>query len=51
MLAFRRGEVISPLTMRSPYAREVLAELVVQSRRDAVDRELRGMAYRAGLPV
>jgi hypothetical protein len=37
--------------MRSPYAREVLAELVVQSRRDAVDRELRGMAYRAGLPV
>lgn len=52
VMAFRRAETISPLHMlRNPFVRDVLAELLVQTRRDAVGRELRGMAYRAGLPV
>ena len=52
VMAFRRAEVISPRHMlRNPFVREVLAELLARSRRDAVGRELRGMAYRAGLPV
>lgn len=52
VMAFRRAETISPLHLhRSPLARDTLAELVARSRRDAVGRELRGMAYRAGLPV
>lgn len=52
VIAFRRAETVSPLhTLRNPFVRDVLAELVVRARRDAVGRELRGMAYRAGLPV
>jgi hypothetical protein len=52
VIAFHRAEVISPLhTVRNPFVREVLGELLVRSRRDAVGQELRGMAYRAGLPV
>ncbi|MDQ3762470.1 MAG: helix-turn-helix domain-containing protein [Actinomycetota bacterium] len=52
VMALRRAEVISPLhTVRNPFVREVLAELVSRSRRDAIGRELRGMAYRAGLSV
>ncbi len=52
VLALRRAETIHPhRVQRDPFAREVLAELLAQSRRDAVGRELRGMAYRAGLPV
>jgi hypothetical protein len=50
--ALRRAETIYPLRVqRDPFVREVLGELVSRSRRDAVDRELRGMAYRVGLPV
>jgi transcriptional regulator with XRE-family HTH domain len=50
--ALRRAERISPARVqRHPFVREVLAELLARSRRDAVGRELRGMAYRAGLPV
>lgn len=50
--ALRRAELISPTRVhRHPFTREVLAELVARSRRDAVGRELRGMAYRAGLPA
>ena len=50
--ALRRAEVISPEEVhRNPFARETLAELMARARRDAVGRELRGMAYRAGLPV
>ncbi len=50
--ALRRAELISPARVhRHPFARQVLAELVARSRGDAVGRELRGMAYRAGLPV
>jgi transcriptional regulator with XRE-family HTH domain len=52
VMALRRAETISPLHLhRSPFARDTLAELVARSRHDAVRRELRGMAYRAGLPV
>lgn len=51
--AFRRAEEISPppRLYRDPFATDVIAELLARSRRDAVGRELRRMAYRAGLPV
>jgi transcriptional regulator with XRE-family HTH domain len=50
--ALRRAETIYPLRVqRDPFVREVLGELLTRSRRDAIGRELRGMAYRAGLPV
>lgn len=50
--ALRRAETISPNRVRrNPFARDTLAELVARSRDDALGRELRGMAYRAGLPV
>ncbi|HEX6401772.1 MAG TPA: helix-turn-helix transcriptional regulator [Pseudonocardiaceae bacterium] len=52
VMALRRAELISPHRIqRGPVIREVLAELVARSKRDAVGRELQGMAYRAGLPV
>ncbi|MBV9730816.1 MAG: helix-turn-helix transcriptional regulator [Pseudonocardiales bacterium] len=52
VVALRRAELISPHRIqRNPIIREVLAELLAKSRRNAVGRELRGMAYRAGLPV
>jgi hypothetical protein len=53
VLAFRRAEVISPhYVYRDPCVREALAELLARSRRDSpVGRELRRMAYPAGLPV
>jgi len=50
--ALREAELISPpRVQRHPFVRDVLAEMLVRSRRDAVGRELRAMAYRAGLPV
>ena len=50
--ALRRAELISPHRIqRNPIVREVLAVLLPGARRDAVGRELRGMAHRAGLPV
>lgn len=50
--ALRRAEVISPEEVRrNPLARGTIAELLSRARRDAIGRELRGMAYRAGLPV
>jgi tetratricopeptide (TPR) repeat protein len=50
--ALRLAERISPDKVhRNSFARETLAELVTRAHRDAVGRELRGMAYRAGLPV
>jgi transcriptional regulator with XRE-family HTH domain len=50
--ALRQAELISPARVqRHPFTREVLGELLVRSRRDAIGRELRGMAYRAGLSV
>lgn len=50
VMAFRRAEMISPTRVyRHPFARETIAELVERSRREAVGRELRGLASRAGL--
>ena len=50
--ALRTAEQISPARVRHhPWTRETLAELLNRSRRDAVGRDLRGMAYRAGLRV
>lgn len=50
--ALRKAERILPhRVQRDPFARDAMAELLARSRRDAVGRELRGMAYRAGLPV
>jgi transcriptional regulator with XRE-family HTH domain len=50
--ALRTAELISPrLIQRGPVIRGVLAELLTCAKRDAVGRELRGMAYRAGLSV
>lgn len=50
--ALRTAELISPHRIqRGPVIREVLAELTTRAKRDAVGRELRGMAYRAGLPA
>jgi transcriptional regulator with XRE-family HTH domain len=52
VIALRRAEQIHPhRVQRDPFAREVLAELLLCSRPGAVSWELRGMAYRAGLPV
>jgi DNA-binding XRE family transcriptional regulator len=52
VMAFRRAEKISPgKVQRNPFVVDVLAELVTRSQRDAVGRELRGMAFRAGLLV
>ena len=49
-LALRRAERIAPpYVHRDPAARETLAGLLARSKQDAVGRELRGMAYRAGL--
>ncbi|MEY8039575.1 hypothetical protein [Saccharopolyspora cebuensis] len=48
----RRAERISPGRVhRHPFMRSILAELLTKAKRDAVGRELRGMAYRAGLHV
>jgi hypothetical protein len=50
--ALRQAELILPhRVQRDPFARDAMAELLARSRRDAVGRELRGMAYRAGLAV
>ncbi|MBV9013495.1 MAG: helix-turn-helix domain-containing protein [Pseudonocardiales bacterium] len=52
VMALRKAELISPNEVqRHPFVREVLGELLVRSRRDALGVELRGMAYRAGLPM
>jgi hypothetical protein len=51
VMALRRAEKLSPVrTLRNPFVRDVLAELLTHAKRDAIGRELRGMAYRAGLP-
>jgi hypothetical protein len=51
-MALRKAEQLFPVRVhRSPFARDVIGELVARARRDAVGRELRGMAYRVGLPV
>jgi hypothetical protein len=52
-MALRRAELIHPQKVhRDLMVRDVIAELVARARRDSpLGRELRGMAYRAGLPV
>ncbi|MGQ0777550.1 MAG: hypothetical protein ACT4NY_24595 [Pseudonocardiales bacterium] len=50
--ALRAAERISPETVRrAPGTRRLLSELVARAQDDALGRELRGMAYRAGLAV
>jgi hypothetical protein len=52
VVALRRAEQLHPTrVLRNPFARDTIAELVMRSRQDAVGRELRGMAYRAGLGI
>lgn len=52
VVMLRRAEQISPARIhRHPFMRSILAELLTKAKRDSVGRELRGMAYRAGLPV
>lgn len=52
VVALRRSERIFPMrVLRNPLAREVIAELHAHARNDATGREIRGMAFRAGLPV
>lgn len=52
VLMLRRAEQISPeQVQRHPLTRSTLVELLSRAKRDAIGGELRGMAYRAGLPV
>jgi hypothetical protein len=53
VLALRRAELISlHHAERNPFVRDVLGELLTPTRRNSpAGRELRRMAYRAGLPV
>lgn len=51
VMMLRRAEMISPARIhRHPFMRSIIAELLAKAKRDAIGRELRGMAYRAGLP-
>jgi transcriptional regulator with XRE-family HTH domain len=48
--ALRTAERLAPQRVRTnPFAREVVTDLMRRARRDAIGRELRGMAYRMGL--
>jgi hypothetical protein len=48
--ALRTAERLAPQRVRAnPFAREIVIDLMRRARRDAVGRELRGMAYRMGL--
>lgn len=50
--ALRRAEDIAPQRIRTnPFVRETIGDLMRRAQRDAVGRELRGMAYRCGLGV
>lgn len=52
VLMLRRAEKISPARIhRHPFMRAVLTELLSRAKKDAVGRELRGMAYRSGLSL
>lgn len=52
VMMLRRAEEISPTRIhRHPFMRSILAELLTKAKRNSVGRELRGMAYRAGLHV
>jgi len=50
--ALRTAEQLAPQRVRAnPFVREVVVDLVRRARRDAIGRELRGMAYRMGVGV
>jgi len=50
--ALLRAEQLAPQRIRTnPFVRETVADLMRRARREAVSRELRGMAYRMGLGV
>lgn len=52
VMMLRRAEQISPEHVhRHPFTLSLIGELVARAKRDAVGRELRGIAYRAGLEV
>jgi transcriptional regulator with XRE-family HTH domain len=52
VMMLRKAERISPEHVhRHPFTRSTIAELLVRAKRDAVGRELRGLAYRAALPM
>jgi transcriptional regulator with XRE-family HTH domain len=52
VVMLRRAEQIAPARIyRHPIMRSIIAELLAKSRRDAIGRELRGLAFRAGLAV
>ena len=52
VMALRTAEDIFPTAVRRhPQARDAIATLLPRARRDATGMELRGLAYRAGLPV
>jgi hypothetical protein len=49
--ALRQAEDLSPQSTRSnPLVRDVISSMLTRARRDAGERELRGMAYRMGIP-
>ncbi|MGH3802875.1 MAG: helix-turn-helix domain-containing protein, partial [Pseudonocardiaceae bacterium] len=50
--ALRRAEILAPQRIRAiPFVRETVSDLMRRARRDSVGRELRGLAYRMGLPA
>ena len=50
--ALVRAEKIAPQRIRpNPFVRETIADLMRRTQRDAVGRDLRGMAYRMGIGV
>ncbi|MGH3764077.1 MAG: helix-turn-helix domain-containing protein [Pseudonocardiaceae bacterium] len=52
VLALRKAEDLFPAKVqRDPIIRDVIGGLLVRQRDDAVGRELRGLAYRASLPM
>lgn len=52
VVALRRAEKLSEHHVhRSVFVRDVLSVLLTRARRDAVGTELRGLAFRTGLPV
>ncbi len=50
--ALLRAEQIAPQRIRpNPFVRETVTDLMRRARREAIGRELRGMAYRMGVGV
>lgn len=50
VVALRTAEQLAPQRVRAnPFVRDIVTDLMRRARRDAIGRELRGMAYRMGL--